>query len=179
MVVEKEEAFAERIENLERRAFQGARYAIQERRQDVMGLAQHRIFQNFKIRLMNIAQDVDELESRAWEVVRGEQRKISEARGRADLLREKAANSVRRLLRERLAAWERLSAGLHGHSPLGILKKGYALCWTADGRTAVTSIGNVRSEDSLRVSFYKGEFRCRVEDVDPDKPIESRAVKKE
>ena len=59
MVVEKEEAFAERIENLERRAFQGARFAIQERRRDVMGLIQHRIFPNFKVRLMNIAQDVD------------------------------------------------------------------------------------------------------------------------
>jgi exodeoxyribonuclease VII large subunit len=176
MVIEKEAAFAERIENLERRALQGARYAIQEHRQDVMSLAQHRIFQNFKVRLMNIAQDVDELESRAREVVRGEQRKLAEARGRAGLLWEHAANSVRRLLRERLAAWERLSAGLHGHSPLSILKKGYALCWTGDGRTAVTSIENVRAEDSLRVSFYKGEFRCRVEDVDPDKPIESRTV---
>ena len=177
MVVEKEEAFAERIENLERRAFQGARFAIQERRRDVMGLIQHRIFPNFKVRLMNIAQDVDGLEARAWEVVRGEQRKIAAARGRTDLLREKAAGSVRRLLADRRAAWERLLAGLHGHSPLNILKKGYVLCWTGDGQTAVTSIDNVRAEDSLRVSFYKGEFRCRVEEVDPDKPIESRAVK--
>jgi len=176
MVVEKEEAFAERIENLEHRALQGARYAIQERKQEVVGLAQHRIFQNFKVRLMNIAQDVDNLEGRAREVVRGEQRKLAEARGRTDLIWEKSGHIIRRLIDERRSAWDRLSAGLHGHSPLGILKKGYALCWTADGRMAVTSIADVHAEDLLRVAFYKGEFRCRVQDVDPDVQIESRAT---
>jgi exodeoxyribonuclease VII large subunit len=175
MVIEKEEAFTERIENLERRALQGVKSAILERKQDVTILSQHRIFQNFKVRLMNIAQDLDDLEGRAREVVRGEQRKIAEARARAILLGEKATNGFRRLLGDRLAAWERLSAGLHGHSPLDILKKGYTLCWTGDGEVAVTSIKNVHREDEMRVSFYRGEFRCRVEDVDPDKRIESRS----
>jgi exodeoxyribonuclease VII large subunit len=171
MVVEKEEAFAERIDNLERRALQGVRFAVQERRQDVMVLAQNRIFQNFKVTLMNIGQEIDELESRAWSVMREEQKKLAAARGKAELMREKAAGAVRRLLSERRGAWERLSAGLHGHSPLAILKKGYTLCWTGDGRTAVTSIEGVRAGEDLRISFYKGEFRCLVEDVDPDKPI--------
>jgi len=171
MVIEKEEAFVERIDNLERRALQDVRFAVQERKQDVTDLAQHRIFQNFRVRLINIGQAVDDLESRARDVVRGEQKKLADARGRADLLRQRAAHGIRRLIGDRRAAWDRLSAGLHGHSPLGILKKGYALCWTEDGRTAVTSIENVHAEDKLKVSFYKGEFRCRVEDVDPDKPI--------
>lgn len=171
MVVEKEEAFAERIENLERRALQGVRFALQERRQDVVVLAQHRIFQNFKVKLMNIGQEIDELESRAWDVMHGEQKKLAAARGKAEVMKLKAAGAIRRLLGEQRAAWERLSAGLHGHSPLNILRKGYTLCWTGDGRTAVTSIEGVRAGEALRVSFYKGEFRCLVEDVDPDKPI--------
>ena len=71
MVVDTEAAFAERIENLGRRAYQSAKFAIEERNSEVVTLAQHRIFQNFKVRLLNLAQDVDGLEERAWEVVRG------------------------------------------------------------------------------------------------------------
>jgi exodeoxyribonuclease VII large subunit len=175
MVIEKEEAFAERIENLERRAAQSVKYAIQERKHTVTSLAQHRIFPNFRVRLMNLSQYIDDLESQAWEAVRGEQKEIAEAIARAALLQEKIASCVRHMLRDRLARWEALSAGLHGHSPLNILKKGYALCWTEDGRRPITSIENVRKEDKMVVSFYKGEFRCRVEDVDRDKRIESRA----
>lgn len=177
MVVEREEAFTERIDNLKRRVLQSIKFAIQGHKQEVIALSQHRIFQNFRVRLMNRAQYIDDLESRAWEVVRGEQKKIAEARARTILLREKAASLVRHLLRDRLAAWERLSAGLHGQSPLNILKKGYTLCWTGDGRRAVTAIEDVRANDEMLVSFYKGEFRCRVEDVDPETRIESRAVK--
>jgi exodeoxyribonuclease VII large subunit len=175
MVIEKEQAFTERIDNLERRAVQGVKFTVRERRQEVTTLAQHRIFQTFKVRLMTLAQYADDLESRAWEVVRGEQKKIAEAEARTALLHEKATNLIRRLLRDRLAAWERLSAGLHGRSPLDILKKGYTLCWTGDGRRAVTAVEDVRTGEKMLVSFYKGEFRCRVEDVDREKRIESRA----
>jgi len=179
MVIEKEQAFAERIENLKRRALQNFKFAIQERKNEVVSLAQHRIFQNFKVRLMSVGQYLDDLDSRAREVVRREQTKITEARSRALLLGEKASSLIRHLLRDRLAAWERLSAGLNGHSPLNILKKGYTLCWSGDGRRAVTAIGDVRTKDEMIVSFYRGEFRCRVEDVDREKRIESRVVQDE
>jgi exodeoxyribonuclease VII large subunit len=179
MVVDKEQAFAERIENLERRAFQSARYAIQERKNDVTILAQHRIFQNFKIRILNLEQKIDDLESRAWDVVRDEQRKIAEARAQTILSEEKIAGSFRRLVRDRLAEWEKLSAELHGHSPLNILRKGYTLCWTGDGIRAVTAIEGVEKDKDMLVSFFRGEFSCRVTNVDRAKRIESRAIKEE
>jgi exodeoxyribonuclease VII large subunit len=177
MVIEKEASFVERIESLERRAVQSVRYALQERRQDVTHLAQHRIFQNFKIRLLNLEQQVDELETRSREVVRGEQRKIAEAGARTALMREKIWSVFRRMLQEQAGRWERLSAELHSHSPLNILKKGYTLCWTDGGTRLVSNIEEVHKDEDMVVSFYRGEFLCRVKDVDRDKRIESRAIK--
>lgn len=179
MVIEKEGSFVERIESLERRAAQSVRYALQERRQDVTHLAQHRIFQNFKIRVLNLEQQVDELETRSLEVVRGEQRKIAEASARTALMREKIWSAFRRMLQEQSGKWERLSAELHSHSPLNILKKGYTLCWTERGTRLVSKIEEVHKDEDMVVSFYQGEFLCRVKDVDRNKRIESRAMKEQ
>jgi len=175
MVVEKEDAFATRIANLERSAAQSVRFRVESLQHEVTGLAQHRIFENFRVRLLQLAQRVDDFESRSWEVVRAEQRRIAEARAAAVLREEKIVGLFRAGLRDRLAAWEKLSAELQGRSPLAILKKGYALCWSGDGRTPVTKIEEVRAAEGLVVSFYRGEARCRVESVDREKPIESRA----
>jgi exodeoxyribonuclease VII large subunit len=191
MVVEKEEAFAERIDNLVRRARQTVKFAVQERRQDVLSLAQHRIFQNFRLRLFSLEQRVDLLESRAWEAVRGRQRQMSEAKaraalaeermaavlrerlrdgqGRSILIEQKIGGAIRALLRDKKADWERLAAGLHGNSPLNVLKKGFAVVWDGE-RRPVTGIDGVRPDESMIVSFYRGEFRARVTDVDRDKP---------
>jgi exodeoxyribonuclease VII large subunit len=200
MVVEKEEAFAERIDNLVRRARQSFLFAVQERRQEVLSLAQHRIFQNFRVRLFGLEQRVDLLESRAWEAVRGRRRQMAEAkartilagermgailrerlrdgRSRAVLAEQRIGGAVRALLRDKRAAWERLAAGLHAQSPLGVLKKGYTLVWGRESaapgaaRRPIIRINDVRAGGPVAVSFYKGEFIATVESVDPDKPIE-------
>ena len=178
MVIEKEQSFVDRIERLEKSAVQSVRYALQERRHDVTEIAQHRIFQNFRLRLLNLEQHVDDLESRAWDVVRGEQRKIAETKSRTALMGEKLWSSLRSVLQEQKGKWERLSAELHSHSPLNILKKGYTLCWTDEGTRLVTKVDEVERDQDLVVSFYRGELVCRVKDVDRERRIESRAVKK-
>jgi len=192
MVVEKEQAFADKIDNLVRRARQSFKFDVQERRQTVTTLAQHRIFQNFRLHLMGLEQRVDDLESRAWEAVRGRQRQIADARARAALGEERLAGILRARLREnisrtaqleakmtadtraflrdRRADWERLAASLHGNSPLNVLNKGFAVVRTGDG-AAVISIDGVRIDDRLLVSFRRGEFAALVTDVDRKKQI--------
>jgi len=177
IVIEKEQAFADQIERLERRAVQDVRNFLQERKHEVTYLAQHRIFQNFKIRLLNLEQQVDDLEMRAREVVRGEQRKIAEAKARAALIEERIFGNFRRRLQEQAAKWERLSAELHSHSPLNILKKGYTLCWKDGGTRLASKIEDIKKDEDVVVSFYQGEFFCRVKDVDTESRIESRAIK--
>jgi len=201
MVIEKEEAFAQRIDHLERSSLQSMKFALESLKHEVTGLAQHRIFQTFEVRLLGLGQRIDDLEARAWEVVREERRAIAEWRARTGLLGEKIVGSFRNTLgdvraraalyeekifgsfraglRDRQATWEKLSAELHSRSPLNILKKGYALCWSGDGRKPVMNIGPVRTGAALVVSFYRGEFRCLVQEIDPEKTIESRAIEEE
>ena len=171
MVVETGEAFDLKIENLERRARQSARLAVEGLRHEVTVLAQNRIFENFRTRVLQLGQRVDELEERAREAVRSEREKLAGMKTRTAIAAERLAARIRKAVDDRRAAWDRLTAGLEGGSPLAILKKGYALVRDADG-SPVVSAGAVSAGDEVRVAFHRGELLCRVESVDPDKEIE-------
>jgi exodeoxyribonuclease VII large subunit len=174
IVIEEEESLRERIENLEKRLVHNQKFVLQEWRHEVFSLAQHRAFQNMRINLLNLEQKVDDLEMKAWNVMRNMQQKISEDKSRAELMEEKIRNASRGMLQQLRARWETLSAQLHNLSPLNILKKGYALCWKDGGQYLVRRIDEVEKEKEMRVSFFKGEFTCLVKDVDKAKRIESR-----
>jgi len=177
MVIEKEEAFLERIDSLARRASELLRYGLQERRSEVADLAQHRIFQNFRIKLLNLGQRVDDLDARAGNVVRARRQGLTEIKGRALLHAEKLAHLVRGRLRDERGAWERLSAALHALSPLDVLKKGYALVWKEGGLRLVRKVEELAEGETVTVSFFKGEFRAEVRGVDRKKLLESRFLK--
>lgn len=177
MVIEKEEAFQERIEILAKSLVQSEKYFLQELKHEAFSLAHHRAFQNMKVQILNLEQKVDELDTRALNVIKGLQKKISEDRSEAVLLEERMRGILKSLLQKLQARWESLSAQLHNLSPLNILKKGYTLCWKDGGRYLVRSINGVEKEKEMTVSFYRGEFSCLVKDINRDKPIESRVLK--
>jgi exodeoxyribonuclease VII large subunit len=177
IVIEKEEAFAERIATMALRLGELVRAGLRERRLDVADLAQHRIFDNFRLGLKELVQRVDELDARGRDAIRSRHRELAEARGTASLLEERAAHLFARKLRDGRGAWERLSASLHSLSPLNILKKGYALCWTGGGLKLARRIEEISADETVIVSFSKGEFEARVQSVDRAKPLESRFLK--
>jgi exodeoxyribonuclease VII large subunit len=177
MVVEKEQSFEERIENLENRLIQNQKYFLQERRHEVFSLTQHRAFQNMKVSLLNLEQKVDELELRAWNVIRNLKQRISEIQSRTIFLEEKLRSTLRGRLQQLQASWERFSVLLHSLSPLNILKKGYTLCWKDSGQSLIRRIDDVPKEEEVTVSFYKGEFSCLVQKIDRTKLIESKLKK--
>jgi len=72
-----------------------------------------------------------------------------------------------------------LASQLHNLSPLNILKKGYTLCWEEGSDSLIKTIDKVERGKSLTVSFFKGEFRCKVSSVDRRKMIEDRHKKKQ
>ena len=178
ILIEKEQSFEERIKNLEKRMIHYQQYFLQEQRHQVFSLAQHRAFQNMKVKLLNLEQKVDDLETKAWNTIRDTQQKIAEDRSAAFLMEEKMRGTLRGMLQHFQAQWERLSAQLHNLSPLNILKKGYALCWRDGGHYLIRKIDEVKKEEELTVSFYKGEFNCLVKKIDRAKLIESRLNKK-
>jgi exodeoxyribonuclease VII large subunit len=177
MVIATEEQFVEKITQHARRLGELLRYEIQDKRSEVDDLAQHRIFQNFRIRLVNLGQRVDDLETRGKNVLRAERQAIAEHKGAARLASERLRNIILKALRDNRASWERLSAALHALSPLGVLKKGYAIVWKDGGLRPARRIEDVAEEETVLVSFFKGEFSARVQSVDRKKLLESRFLK--
>ncbi len=177
MVIATEEAFAERIGTQTRRLGETLRFAIQHLRGDVDELARHRIFQNFEVRLANLARRVDDLETRGRNVLRAERQAIAEHKGAALLAAERLANILRRTVGDYRSTWERLSASLNALSPLEVLKKGYTLVWKDGGLRLARRIEDIAAGEIVEVSFFKGEFSARVESVDRKKLLESRFLK--
>jgi len=179
MVIEKEQSFLERIGTFEKQIISQEKYFLQELKSEVLSLAHHKIFQNFKIKLLNLEQKIDELETKAWNTIQKEQQKIGENKSSVILMEEKIKNNVKRMLQNFQGQWEKLAAELHNLSPLNILKKGYTLCWRDEGQRLVRQIKEVHIESEMIVSFFKGEFTCLVKNVDSNKLIKSRLSKEE
>ena len=174
MVIDKEQAFIEKIENLEKRLSHHIMYMTQELKNKTLGLLHHQAFHNFKARLLNLAQVVDDLDTRALETIRGEQHLISENKAQTLLWQERLHSILKEKLQRLKGKWEKYTAELHTLSPLNILKKGYTLCWKDGGEILVRSIDDVALGEEMQVSFYQGHFICRVDTIDRDSLIDSR-----
>ena len=176
IVIKEEQTLIERVNNLRKRVHQNVLMFLQGRGQLVFNLSRHRIFQNFRIKLFNLEQRVDELDERAREVCRRRKEKLAEDRASVRLSQARMANTIRSLLQGLLARWETLSLGLHNASPLNILKKGYTLCWKGDLQL-IRRIEDVERDQDLTVSFYKGDFTCRVKNIDRETLLAQRLAK--
>ncbi|MBU2439280.1 MAG: exodeoxyribonuclease VII large subunit [Acidobacteria bacterium] len=174
MVIESEQSFLDRIENLQNRLIHSLKYGVQEKKNEVLGLVHHHAFQNFKMKLLNLEQRVDDLDMRSWDRLRRLQHRLMEGRSRADLYLEKLTAKMNARLQGWKGVWEKFAVALDGASPLAILKKGYAVCLKNGGLKPVRGIRDIAVEDKVTVSFFQGEFHCRVQDVDPLASIERR-----
>ncbi|MEW5900225.1 MAG: exodeoxyribonuclease VII large subunit [Acidobacteriota bacterium] len=176
IVIKEERALFDRINELGQTLVRNMRYLLQGRRELVLNLARHRIFQNYRIWLLNLEQRVDDLERRGREVFRRKKMLFAENRAKAALLEEKVGNCMRRLLQGLGARWEKLSLELHASSPLHILKKGYTLCWK-DNLRLIRRVEDVEKDKDVTVSFYRGAFTCRVQTIDRETLLEERLIK--
>ncbi len=179
MVIEKEADFRDRIDVQARRLAELVRYSIGERKAEVQELAGHRIFANFRIRLMNLGQTVDDLENRARQTMESRRRRIMETRAAADMAGERLNSLMKAHLKDRASAWETLSTALNTLSPLNVLKKGYTLCWTHGGFAIAHSIKEINEGETVVVSFFKGEFEAEVKRIDRAKLLGSRFLKEQ
>ena len=179
ILIEKEQALLERIESFEKVMEHQMRYMTQERKSRVMDLIRHHAFQRFKERLYQLAQNVDDLDIRAVNFMRGEQKKMAEYRSEVRFTEQRITALIKDRLSSLKSKWEMLASQLHNLSPLNILKKGYTLCWEEGSDSLIKTIDKVEKGKSLTVSFFKGEFRCKVSSVDRRKMIEDRHKKKQ
>ena len=92
--------------------------------------------------------------------------------GRLDL----ASAGLRRggllLLERSRGAVSTLAARLEDLSPLGILGRGYAVCYAEDGRSVVRSAQEIHPGEHVRIRMHDGSAACTVESVDmePEQP---------
>jgi len=178
MVIEKEEALFDRVENLLKRLEHRIRYVIQDYKQNVSDLIHHHGFQNFKIKLMNLAQRIDELEIRSINYIKKSQQEISGIKSGSVLNEERLIKFMMEKIGRLQSKWERLSSELHNLSPLNILKKGYTLCWKDSTDKLIRKIEDIALDEKVTVTFYKGEFVCSVTGIDKKKEILTRINKR-
>ena len=168
----------DRVENLLKRLEHRIRYVIQDYKQGVSDLIHHHCFQNFKIRLMNLVQRIDELEMRTVNLVKKSQQELLVIKSSAVLNEERLFKFMLEKVGRLQSKWERLSSELHNLSPLNILKKGYTLCWKDSTDKLIRKIEDIALDEKVTVTFYKGEFVCSVSGIDKKKEIISRINKR-
>ncbi len=132
-----------------------------------------------------LRQRVDDLAARSLAALQhglSVQRNRAEMLGRHLLLLSPAAHLARQAerlqgLRRRLGAWwalfrtvrgERLAraaAKLESLSPLGILARGYSICFAVPGRRVVKTTAEVVPGATLAVRLHRGELDCVVQGV--------------
>jgi len=177
MVVAKEEEFRSKIDQLVARLLQAEKYLLEVKRNRVNLLAEQYIYRHLQLRLMTLAQRVDDLKARSARAILEEKRRIGESRSQAEAQAEKLKHLVELKMKDYEASWERLASSLSNLSPLNILKKGYTICWKEGGLMPVVKATEVEAGDDLIVSFYRGQINCQVKDIDPRIKIESRFIK--
>ena len=89
-------------------------------------------------------------------------RRLAAGRTRLATARERlgAATVQRRQRLERRLA--DVAGRLQALSPLGVLARGYAVCWTADRSAIVRDASEVSLGDNLAVTLHQGQLTCTV-----------------
>ncbi|MFW6131509.1 MAG: exodeoxyribonuclease VII large subunit [Candidatus Aminicenantaceae bacterium] len=177
MVIEKEQSFEERIEHLGKGLMNQMKYILQEKKHKIFSLVHHKAFQNFKIKLLNLEQQIDELETKAWNYVTYKKQELNEYNSKIGLYLEKMRNKIKNEIQFYSGKWEKLSAQLNNLSPLNILKKGYTICHKKENQQIIRKIDEVKIKDEIIVSFFKGQFTCSVKNTDKEILIETQFQK--
>ena len=93
-------------------------------------------------------------------------RQLLRIRGRLDITRQRLTRAGTDTQVQQRRRFERAAARLQSLSPLGVLARGFAVCWN-DERTQIlrTSV-DVAVGDTVRIKLQDGELRCDVRETD-------------
>jgi exodeoxyribonuclease VII large subunit len=181
LVVDRLDNFCARIDRAERRLVAVMQLAQARRRQRLDRLQAG--VDRWPTRVALAGRDRDQLWLRAVHAVRGRVARAGQRLSAIDRRLER--RDARRVINERrsrlVAADHRLAAGITARhhaaerhaaalgaqldalSPLGVLARGYAVCWNADYTTILRTAAGVRRGDAVHVTLAEGEIHCRVE----------------
>ena len=89
-------------------------------------------------------------------------RQLGRIRTRLTAAREHLARGMHDARRAHHTHLETLAGHLEALSPLAVLARGYALCWTGNHATVVRDASTVTAGDTVRVTLHRGELECEV-----------------
>jgi exodeoxyribonuclease VII large subunit len=190
IVVAAKAEFAARIDRLSARLRAAAYERIQRLDRRLHLLTTRPAFAGYVQRLANRERYVAELAQALARVgrgqVRGRERQLQQLRRRlelCDLGRRLAAVRTRlvtvegRVIGAMGRRWQRANAQLRecaGRldtlSPLAVLGRGYAVCWTADHSRIIRDASTVAAGEQVRVTLANGELSCEVQGAGPEVP---------
>jgi exodeoxyribonuclease VII large subunit len=182
LVVTRKDEFIGRIDRLHDRLVATARARVQRLSRRVHELSGRRAIAGFTARLAMTERRADELTRATIDAMRSlfsvRDRQIRALDRRLD-----ASNASRRLARDRTrlvtadGALHRLIA-VHSHrarmklgqsagrldtlSPLGVLSRGYAVCWNEDQTRAIRDAADVAPGDTVHVTLSRGAIAAKV-----------------
>jgi exodeoxyribonuclease VII large subunit len=89
-------------------------------------------------------------------------RRLSDIRTRLVSVEGRLAGAVTRRSHRADAQLRNAARRLETLSPLAVLARGYAVCWTGNRTRAVRAASDVQPGDSVQVTLAKGELECEV-----------------
>ena len=186
LVVARKDEMAARIGNFERRLRAAARDGLQRRRAAVQVLEARPGLAGWPTRVAVRGRQVGELTHRLARAGRNaaarRERRLHELRLRLEALdlgrridgirarllaaREAAAAALRDAQRTREARLRVAAGRLETLSPLGVLARGYAVCWNADRSAIIRDAAAVAAGDDVHVTLHSGALDCTVTKVE-------------
>lgn len=183
MVVAAKDELCTRIDRLHGRLDAAAKQALHHRRSRLHALVARRAFAGWPGHVALQGRHASEL---THQLKRGMLERLARHRRPFTALRQRLeATDLRRRLavnrgrlggaderlraaavrgRDRADARFRVLAGrLENLSPLAVLARGYAVCWSADRTTIIRDAAQVTPGDHVRVTLGRGDLRCEVQ----------------
>ena len=182
MVVARKEEIASRIEHATDRFRAALRDGLQQRRVAVHRLETRPGLAGWSARLAMRGRHAGELSHRLTRSIRtaiGQRERHTHAlrlrlealdlgrqlgiiRARLVAAHEQLANAMRETQRTRDTRLRTVAGRLEALSPLSVLARGYAMCWTADRSELVRDAMTVSPGVGVRVTLHRGELECEV-----------------
>jgi exodeoxyribonuclease VII large subunit len=94
---------------------------------------------------------------------------LARDRQRTSAAGERLGPAQRRVLEGAALSIRHAAERLEDLSPLGILARGYAVCYAADGTRVIRSAGQLAAGDEVVVRLHEGSAGCVVRTVDEEK----------
>ena len=183
LVVAHLEEFTARISRHEERLVAAARVGFQKRREAVHRLERRPSFAGWPARLAGRGRHAAELTHRLSGLAAaavgtrvrrahlaqlrlealGLGRRLGKIQTRLVEARERLTGALTEVLGVRRVRLRAATAGLEALSPLGVLSRGYAVCWDAERSAALRQATQVKIGDSVLVTLHRGELDCKVQ----------------